>query len=150
MQENDRELQSKISFIQASFNDENVRRRKINKDLVLCLYSSIFIRQVIKRTDVKNVLMQQQTRKERNVFKIQYICRKFVRNLKKSYRETCSILPFRSKRLINEADSGIYLLSKAIAKQSLIRADKVIRQAFIFLHPQLLVRHSISIAKKYR
>lgn len=38
--------------MQKTFNEENVRRRKLNKDLVLILYCSKFIKQVFAVTDV--------------------------------------------------------------------------------------------------
>jgi hypothetical protein len=54
--------------------------------------------------------------------RINYWCTKFVKKLKKAHKNSCSIIPYRSKRAINEGNSGIYLLSKMIAKQSTVKA----------------------------
>lgn len=57
-------------------------------------------------------------RKEKFAFRKNYLYLKFVNKLKNAHHNSCSMVPFRAKRLVNEGNSGIYILSKMISKQS--------------------------------
>ena len=57
-------------------------------------------------------------RREKLAFRKNYLCFKFVKKLKKTHQNSCNMVPFRAKRLVNEGNSGIYILSKMISKQS--------------------------------
>ena len=56
------------------------------------------------------------------MYKINYWCNKFMKKLKTTYKDTCRLVPYRSKRIKNDIISGIYLLSKLMVKQSTIKA----------------------------
>lgn len=66
-------------------------------------------------------------RREKVEFRKNYICLKFVNKLKAAHQNSCNMVPFRAKRLVNEGNSGIYILSKMISKQSTNKAEKVIK-----------------------
>ena len=52
MQNYDIKLQSNTFLIKKFFNEKNVRTSKLNKDLVLSLYSAVFIKNIHKTVDV--------------------------------------------------------------------------------------------------
>jgi hypothetical protein len=55
------------------------------------------------------------------------MCLKFLKKLKDEHQSSCNMVPYRTKRLVNEGKCGIYILSKMINRQSSIRAEKTIK-----------------------
>jgi len=83
-------------------------------------------------------------------FKIIYLCKKFIKNLKASYYKTCYMINSRQKRVLFESLSFITLEAKTIQRQSIQKSSKIINFTINQILPCILINNAFNQATKYR
>lgn len=97
-----------------------------------------------------NILYQKKLRKANMSCKVNYLCRKFIKKLRKKYIEGVLQIPSRSKRNA----MGLLLFTSAMGKilnpQCIVKSTNVIHDTFLALKPALALNHALFSATAFR